>query len=188
MFRAISRTIRRRVHHRRMLIRLFGVGLATAALAAIGVAPAHAFTWENNGCPGTIEVPTTNGYYNFGPSFEFPTRVARRSACYATSTQTISVRYRLWGYNFSAARWEYYTELTRAGSVPPGYALKVAGFGGGSTRGAISADVLVEWRLPNGVLIGSQYINYNNTADYGCPMGGCRIYQDPIMGAYIRFG
>lgn len=170
---------------RRVLAVASLVAAALLAVASFGAAPADAFTFQQAGCPGSVDVPRTNGYS--WPAFEFPQRQAFRAPCNSQSTQVISARYRLWAFNLQTRQWQYYTELRRSATVPPGYSVRLMGWSGGSTWANISADVLVEWRLTNGAFIGSTYINYDSVGDYGCPLGTpCRVYSDPVVGAYLH--
>lgn len=164
--------------------------VCSASLAAAGAfaKPADAWTAQNTGCAGAVQVPTTNGYW--GNIFEFPSRIAYRSPCYAAYSQVISVRYRLWGLNLRSYQWEKYTEVTYT-SLPvlPGYKTTFGSWMAGSAYLNISADVLVQWKLTNGTLIGSTYVNYDSTGDYTCQAGtGCRVFTDPVVGAFIHFG
>src|SRR5437867_1384271 len=108
-----------------MKLRIAQLAAATLVLAggllALGTKPAGAYTLTNSGCPGAIQTPTINGYYTFGPGFEFVQRYAWRSPCYSAYTQVISVRYRLWSYDFFAKQWVYYAETTRSANVAAGY-------------------------------------------------------------------
>ena len=158
------------------------------AVAGVSTGTAAAYSVTNSGCPGGIQVPRTNGY-NYGgyPSFDFPQRFAWRSSCYSAYTQVISVRYRLWGY-VRGTGWVERSSVTRTATVAPGpEGAWIMGLSGASPAADISAGVTVEWRLTNGYLIGSQYVNYNAIGDYRCATGGCGIYSDPTMGAYIHF-
>jgi len=164
------------------------VSAAALAAAAAFAAPARAWTAQYGGCAGSVQVPTTNGYW--GSIFEFPARNAYRSPCYAAYAQVISIRYRLWGFNLQTRQWVYYTEFNwTSAPVAPGYKTTFPSWMTGSTYANISADVLVQWRLTNGTLIDSVYLNYNSISDYACQAGtSCRVYSDPVMGAYLHFG
>ena len=161
--------------------------VVSAALAAgVGASPANAFTASNSGCPGTVQVPQTRGYYGLQ---EFPQRFAWRSACYANYTQVIKIRYRTWGFNLVTRRWEFAGELWREARSEPGSAgAWLQGFNGLPRYANVSVDVLVEWRLTNGYLVGSTYVDYNAVSDYVCVQTpSCRIYSDPVVGAYLHF-
>jgi hypothetical protein len=176
------------------IVRLAAVIVVVAgAVGGPSAGSAAAYSQTNSRCPGTVQVPTTNGYNNpIGASFEFPQRVAWRSPCYSAYNQVINIRYRLWGYDPPTHQWVNFNSTWRTATAPPGYAVWLLGWGGGSPYANISADVLVEWRLTNGYLIGSSYLNYDAIGDYFCGvgagMGPCHVYSDPTMGAYIHFG
>lgn len=157
------------------------------SVAGVSTGTAEAYSVTNSNCPGGIQVPRTNGYNGGAPSFEFPQRFAWRSPCYSSYTQVISVHYLLWGY-VSGTGWVKQVSTTRTATVSPGFeGAWIMGQSGSARSADISAGVLVEWRLTNGALIGSQYVNYNALGDYRCATGGCGIYSDPTMGAFIHF-
>src|SRR4051794_38395206 len=110
---------------RRNSMRVLLVAIVFAALvAARGVATAQAYSYQNTGCAGSVQVPAIIGYYNsIGPAFEFPQRYAWRSPCYSAYTQVINVRYRMWSFNLQTRQWGFYFENWRtAPTVAPGYA------------------------------------------------------------------
>jgi hypothetical protein len=172
--------------NRRILATVALAIVSVSLLACVGVSPANAFSVTASGCPGTVQAPVFKAPY--GTFFEFPQRYAWRSPCYASSTQVVKIRYRLWGLNLNTRQWQYVGEQWREGRSDPGtQGAWVAGYSAVSTWGNVSADVLVEWRLTNGFLIGSKYVDYNSVYDYQCFMQGCGIYTDPVVGAYIHF-
>jgi hypothetical protein len=173
----------------RMIARLLTAMLVAATLlAAVGAGRAGAMTAKTSLCPGSVEAPTINGYQSLsGPYFEFPKRIAWRSPCYSAYTQIISLRYRLFRKNLQTGQWGDPISTVRRGSVSPSYSGLSAGAWSGLAPGSnISGDVLVEWRLTNGALIGSTYIDYDATSDYRCLTTlGCGVYSDPIVGAAL---
>jgi hypothetical protein len=171
---------------RRTAAMLAIVVVAMAAAAGLA-APAQALTTQKTGCPGAVQAPvTTNGGLG-GVSFAFPQRYAWRSACYSALTQVISIRYRMWGLNLVTRQWVYYTAATTSTAVAPGQIAVFSAWSAPSFYANVSVDVLVEWRLTNGTLIGSTYINYDSVTDYAC-LGSstCRVYSDPVVGAYLH--
>ena len=99
----------------------------------------------------------------------------------------ISVRYRLFGY-VRGTGWVLRSSTTRTATVNPGYSgAWMAGRSGLSPNADVSADVRVEWRLTNGYLVGSTYLDYNSVRDYRCITVACGVFSDPAVGAYIHF-
>ncbi len=180
-------------NRRRRLVKLAAATLAVAAtVAGVSTETASAVSVTKNGCVGKVQVPVIKGY-NYGaasygaPTFVFPTRFVWRSTCYSKRTQVVTVRYRLWGYMRNTQGWQKRVEVTRSARVRPGYGAWIRELTGYSPNADISGDVLVKWKLTNGRLIGSKYLNYNAIGDYRCVTVRCGVFPNAAMGAFIHF-
>jgi hypothetical protein len=174
---------------RRLAIRMITVtvvaGIMVAGLSVVSAPAAHAYSYSNRGCAGSQQFKVLQGYNLGGLYATFPARTVPRSPCYASSTQLIYIRYRLWqkdGYG----NWLFYKEQWFSVSVIPGYQANMPAWGIGSLYRHLNADVYVEWRTTGDVFIGSQFVDYVNLSDYTC--SGCFVRTDPVVGAYITLG
>ena len=158
-----------------------------AISAAVSTENADAFSVTNTGCPGSVQVPATNGYFNGGaPQLDLPERFVWRSQCYSNYQQVVSVRYRVWGF-VRGTGWVLKASVTRSATAGATGAW-IAGLSGNSPSAWVSVDVLVEWRLTNGYLIGSQYVNYDAVGDYRCLSAlNCGVFSNSEVGAFIHF-
>jgi hypothetical protein len=156
-------------------------------VAGVSTGNATAFSVSPTGCPGSVQVPTTNGYFNYGaPQIELPQRFVWRSPCYSNYQQNISVRYRVWGF-VRGTGWVLKSSVTRSATAGSTGAW-ITGLSGASPSADVSVDVLVEWRLTNGYLVGSKYVNYNAIGDYRCMSAlNCGVFSNSDVGAFIHF-
>jgi hypothetical protein len=160
-------------------------GTMVSGMASVGVPHAQAYTYSNQGCAGSQQFKVLQGSYIYGLYANFPARTVYRSPCYASSTQVVYIRYRLWqkdGYG----NWLFYKEQWFSASVTPGYVVNMPAWGLGSLYRHLNADVYVEWRTTGNVFIGSQFVDYVHLSDYTC--SGCFVRTDPVVGAYITLG
>lgn len=177
-----------------MKSRLMLAKLAVAIVAAAGISAgvstgnADAFSVPTSTlCPGTIQVPATKGYVNYGAfSIQFPDRYAWRSPCYPNYQQVISVTYRVFGFQRGTG-WVLRSSTTRTSNADSTGAW-IAGLFIPTPNADISVDVIVEWKLSNGVLIGSKRVDYDAIGDYACMnLLNCGVFSNPDVGAFIEF-
>jgi hypothetical protein len=158
---------------------------SASLMLTVGLTPADAFTRTHTGCPGQV----TNARL-FDPLAVDP-RYVYRSPCYPTSAQTIRVTTRIWAKKNGFGSWEASNRVLDNSRVdlrylaPNQYTVVPELRLGWHSN--VYADAFVEWWVGS-TRVGTTFIRYTHTSDYVCGTVGCRIYADPIVGAYLHRG
>ena len=119
------------------------------------------------------------------PYIWFQHRYVWQSACYS-GPQTAVITYRIWGFHGVQNQWVLAWKGSYKTSIPTGGAWATSHNWWAQYLNS-SVDVNVEWHKgpATGPLLGSVYLNYNETRDYACY--GCTLHPDPIVGAFMHW-
>ena len=152
--------------------RLLALGISVAALVSMAV-PASAFTHSGSGLYGSLSVPVVQGShlpigYGFYPALINQGLVAGRSAG-SSGAQAIAASYRVYKWNGSI--WAYVTGSTVSTTLAAGYqTIQLPGWTIYPTtgRGHYYVETTITWRNSSGALLGTKYVNWNQSGDYQC--------------------
>ena len=150
--------------------------LTLVVVLLLGTLSAEAVTRTQKGSPGGQEIPTAWGVttsdvfapYVFQHAFD-----VYRSPSYSNYAQTICVTQRWWQKDLTSPYNPayFYTSRTKCFTAQPGQYVVIPQWAVGAHIGyGYSADMKVTWKLSNGYVIGSRYVDYDQTGtvDYGC--------------------
>jgi hypothetical protein len=161
------------------------VAVSTALIAA-STGSASAYTTSDWGRPGYVTTPRITGQTldSVTGRVTFPSRTVYKSTAYSGYQQKVCVTYYLRYTMSPSTSWSAYSNGRTCKTLTTNNSATIGGlYWDVDTLFIWGGNVMVQWYLSNGTMIGQTVQYYNQTGDYWC--SSCYISSSNSLGAYL---